>query len=165
MNTTGEIPHRINQKTIRVCEDVKINVKLKLSALWIALMFLYTYADILGFYAPGNIEELISGEIAGIRMTQELLLGSTILMMIPSAMVFLSLSLQAKANRLVNIIVGIVYIIVLGGTFLTGRNPAYYILFGLLKAVLLAMIVWHSWKWPKKEDVRGCKINCVNGLS
>ena len=68
-------------------------------------------------------------------------------------MVFLSLSLQAKANRLVNIIVGIVYIIVLGGTFLTGRNPAYYILFGLLKAVLLAMIVWHSWKWPKKEDV------------
>ena len=151
MSTTREIPHRTNQKTIRVFEDVKVNVKLKLSALWIALMFLYTYADILGFYAPGNIEELISGEIAGIRMTQELLLGSAILMVIPSAMVFLSLSLQAKANRLVNIIVGIVYIIVLGGTFLTGRNPAYYILFGLLKAVLLAMIVWHSWKWPKKE--------------
>ena len=93
MSTTREIPHRTNQKTIRVFEDVKVNVKLKLSALWIALMFLYTYADILGFYAPGNIEELISGEIAGIRMTQELLLGSAILMMIPSAMVFLSLSL------------------------------------------------------------------------
>ena len=127
MNTTREIPHRMDQKTIRVFEDVKVNVKVKLSALWIALMFLYTYADILGFYAPGNIEELISGESAGIRMTQELLLGSAILMMIPSTMVFLSLALQAKANRLVNMFVGIVYIVVLGSIFLIGRNPAYYI--------------------------------------
>jgi len=155
MNTTREIPHRTNPKTIRVFEDVKVNVKLKLSALWIVLMFLYTYADILGFYAPGNIEELISGEIAGIRMTQGLLLGSAILMVIPSAMVFLSLTLHAKANRWVNIIVGIVYIVVLGSTFLTGRNPAYYILFAMLKAVFLALIVWHAWKWPKKDEVNG----------
>jgi len=151
MNTAREIPHRTDQKTIRVFEDVKVNVKLRLSALWIALMFLYTYADILGFYAPGNIEELISGEIAGIQMTQELLLGSAILMAIPSAMVFLSLALQAKASRLVNIIVAIAYIVVLVSTFFTGRNPAYYILFAILKAVILTMVVWHAWKWPRKE--------------
>ena len=141
MNTTREIPYSSNPKTIRVFEDVKVNVKIKLSALWIALMFLYTYADILGFYAPGNIEELISGEIAGIQMTQELLLGSTILMAIPSVMIFLSLTLNAKANRLVNIIIGLVYIVVLVSTFLTGRNPAYYILFAILKAVLLVLII------------------------
>ena len=105
-------------------QDVKINVKTKLSALWIALMFCYTYADILGFYAPGNIEELIAGEIAGIQMTQGLLLGSAVLMAIPSAMIFLSLALKAKANRLVNIIAGLVYLAVLGSTFLTGRNPS-----------------------------------------
>jgi len=151
MNTTRETPHSSNPKTIRVFEDVKVNVKIKLSALWIALMFLYTYADILGFYAPGNIEELISGEIAGIQMTQELLLGSTILMAIPSVMVFLSLALNAKANRLVNIIIGLVYIVVLGSTFLTGRNPAYYILFAILKAVLLVLIIWQAWKWPTQQ--------------
>ena len=151
MNTTREIPHSSNPKTIQVFEDVKVNVKIKLSALWIALMFLYTYADILGFYAPGNIEELISGEIAGIQMTQELLLGSTILMAIPSVMVFLSLALNAKVNRLVNIIIGLVYIVVLGSTFLTGRNPAYYILFAILKAVLLVLIIWQAWKWPTQQ--------------
>lgn len=151
MNTTRETPHSSNPKTIRVFEDVKVNVKIKLSALWIALMFLYTYADILGFYAPGNIEELISGEIAGIQMTQELLLGSTILMAIPSVMVFLSLALNAKANRLVNIIIGLVYIVVLVSTFLTGRNPAYYILFAILKAVLLVLIIWQAWKWPTQQ--------------
>ena len=34
-------------------EDVKINVKLKLSALWAAVMFLYVYADIKAFLGRG----------------------------------------------------------------------------------------------------------------
>ena len=113
-------------------------------------MFCYIYADILGFYAPGNIEELMSGEIAGIQMTQTMLLGSAMLMAIPSVMVFLSLTMKAKANRLANIIAGLVYMGVLGSTFLTGRNPAYYIFYAILKAVLIALIVWHAWKWPKQ---------------
>ncbi len=115
-------------------------------------MFLYTYADILGFYAPGNIEELLSGEIAGIQMTQGVEMGSALLMAIPSVMIFLSLMLKANANHLVNILVGVVYIVVLGSTFLTGRNPAYYMLFTILKAVVLALIVWHAWKWPEREE-------------
>ena len=138
-------------KTAGILEDVKINVKIKLSALWVALMCCYTYADILGFYAPGNLEELLSGVIAGIEMTQGLLLGSAVLMAIPTAMVFLSLTLPAKANRLANIIVGTVYMGVLGSTFLTGRNPAYYIFYAIGKAMLIALIVWHAYKWPRKE--------------
>jgi len=140
-----------NTKHSKNLEDVKINVKIKLSALWITLMFCYTYADILGFYAPGNLEELISGEIVGIQMTQGLLLGSAILMVVPSVMVFLSLVLKANANRMVNIIVGIAYLGVLGSTFFTGRNPAYYLLFATVKALLLVLILWHAWKWPKRD--------------
>jgi hypothetical protein len=138
-------------KTASFLQDVKINVKTKLSALWVTLMFCYTYADILGFYAPGNLEELLAGEIAGIQMTQGLLLASAVLMAIPSAMVFLSLALRAKANRWVNIVVGIVYMGVLGSTFLTGKSPAYYILYATVKAMLIALIVWHAYKWPRKE--------------
>jgi hypothetical protein len=151
MNALKGSPLEKTPKDAKALEDVKINSKTKLSALWIALMFLYTYADILGFYAPGNIEELISGQIAGIQMTQGLLVGSAILMAIPIAMVFLSLTLQAKANRLVNIGAAVVYILVLGSTFFAGRNPAYYLLFAILKAALLALVIWHAWTWPKKE--------------
>jgi len=95
-----------NTKHPKNPEAVKINSKIKLSSLWIALMFCYTYADILGFYAPGNLKELISGEIAGIQLSQGLLVGSAILMVIPSVMVFLSLVLKAKANRLVFVFFG-----------------------------------------------------------
>lgn len=140
-----------NQKPPRMLQDMSVNVKIKLSALWVVLMFCYTYADILGFYAPGNLEELIAGEIAGIQMTQGLLFGSALLMAIPSVMVFLSLALKAKVNRLANIIVGIIYLAVLGSTFLTGRNPAYYLFYATVKAVLIALIVWHAWRWPRKE--------------
>ena len=35
--------------------DRTIDRKIKLAVLWAALMFCYTYADILGFYAPGNL--------------------------------------------------------------------------------------------------------------
>jgi hypothetical protein len=138
-----------DRSTAGVLADVRVNVKIKLAALWIALMFSYTYADILGFYAPGNLEELLSGGIAGIQMTQGVLLGSAVLMAIPTAMVFLSLVLPAKANRLVNIIVGAAYMAVLAGTFLTGRNPAYYIFYATGKAVLIALIVWFACKWPR----------------
>lgn len=148
-----EIIMYTNTKHPKILEDVKvnINIKIKLSALWIALMFCYTYADTLGFYAPVNLEELISGEIAGIQMTQGLLVGSAILMLVPSVMVFLSLVLKAKANRLVNIIVGIVYLGVLGSTFFTGRNPGYYLLFATVKALLLILVIWFAWKWPKRD--------------
>lgn len=141
------------KRTAGPFEDVKINVKVKLAALWIALMFFYTYADILGFYAPGNLEELISGEIAGIRMTQGVLLGSAALMAVPSLMAFLSLALSAKADRLVNIIVAVVYMGVLTSTFFTGRNPVYYLFLAIGKALLIALIVWHAWKWPRQESM------------
>jgi hypothetical protein len=131
--------------------DTKIDCKIKLAALWIVLMFCYTYADILGFYAPGNLKELVSGEIAGIQMTPGVLLASAVLMAIPSAMIFLSLALEARVNRWVNIIVGIVYMGVLVGTFFTGRNPAYYIFYAIGKALLIALIVWHAYRWPERE--------------
>ena len=140
-----------SKTTARTLQDVKIDVKIKLSALWVALMFCYTYADILGFYAPGNLAELLSGEIAGIQMTQGLLLASAILMAIPTAMVFLSVAFKARASRLANIIAGIVYMGVLGSTLLTGRTPAYYVFYVVGKALLLALIIWHACKWPKKQ--------------
>lgn len=140
----------VNKKNTGILEDLQPNIKIKISALWISLMFCYTYADILGFYAPGNLEELLSGGIAGIQMTQGLLFGSALLMAVPILMIFVSLVLKAKSNRLVNIIAGILYLGVLGSTFFTGRYPAYYLFLGAIKALLLGLIVWQSWKWPKK---------------
>lgn len=52
-----------------IFEDVRIGVRLKISALWIVMLFLFAYGDIFGLFAPGHIEEVIGGEISGIEIT------------------------------------------------------------------------------------------------
>jgi hypothetical protein len=131
-------------------EDVKVNVKMKLSALWITLMFAYSYADVLGFYSPGNLAEILTGEIGGVPLTQEMLLAMAGLMALPIVMVFLSLILAPKVNRVLNIIVGIFQIVVLLATFLT-TITAYYIVLAGIELVCLVLIIWFAFKWPKQE--------------
>ena len=143
------------KNTTRILEDVKINVKIKLAALWVTLMFFYLYADVLAFYQPGHIEDVISGEVVGIQINQVFLLGSAMLMAIPSVMVFLSLALKAKANRWTNIILGIFHAGVLLTTMFipveAEETWIYYIFYMIVEALFIALIVWHAWKWPKQE--------------
>ena len=138
-----------NKKTAKM-EDVKINVKIKLSALWATVMFIYLYVDVFGFFKPGIIEDAIAGTVWKFQITQVWLLGVIILMTIPSLMVFLSIALKAKANRWANIIVGILQIVINLG-FVIGESYAFYIFGTIVEVVLLSLIVWYAWKWPKQE--------------
>jgi len=141
-----------NKKTVSMLEDVKINVKIKLSALWVTVMLCYAYGDILGFMKPGALEHYIKGIGAtGAPMTQLTLLAIAIAMAIPSVMVFLSLTLKTKANRWANIILGIFYTCFVALVNF-GLEPSYYFMFlSIVEVVLTALIVWYAWKWPKQE--------------
>ena len=141
-----------NKKTARIMEDVKINVKTKLSALWAALMFLYIYGDLTTFYKPGMINEIIAGKMGPLGpTTQVVLLGIAVLMAIPGVMVFLSLALKPKASRWANIILGVIYTVVMLITMLLPGAWAYYIFLGIVEVVITVLIVWYAWKWPKQE--------------
>ena len=130
-------------------EDIKINVKVKLALFWVALMFFYLYNDLFSFFKPGTVEELVGGSLEGIVFTQELLFGAALLMALPSIMIFLSLTLKAKLNRMVNIIVGIFHMVVLVGTLMVpGDLWVFYATYMVFEAVFIILIVWHAWKWP-----------------
>ena len=143
-----------NRNAVRRLQDIKIDVKIKLSALWVALMCFYLYRDVLGFMEPGHVEDLLAGELAGVRMTQAVLLGSAVLMAIPTVMVFLSLALKARVNRWVNIILGIAHMALLAGTFFVGKISALYAFYAIAEFLLMVLIVWHAWKWPRLEDTK-----------
>ena len=127
-------------------EDVKINVKMKLSALWVALMLLYIYADILSLFRPGKIEKMMEGFMGPFPVTQGSLLVFSILMMIPAVMVFLSLALKPTVSRWANIILGVLYTLV-NISNLIGETWVYYMLLGVVEIVLTSLIVWYAWKW------------------
>ena len=141
-----------NSKARARLVDFDVNVKIKLAGLWVALMFFYLYRDVLGFMEPGHVEDLLAGELAGVRMTQAILLGSAVLMAIPSVMVFLSLALKAEANRWVNIILGIVHIGILLSTLFVGQISVLYAFYAVVEFLLIVLIVWHAWKWPRLEE-------------
>ena len=135
----------INKTTEK--EDMKINVKMKLSALWVALMLIYIYADILSNFKPGAIEKMMGGFMGPFPVTQGSLLSASILMIIPAVMVFLSLALKSKANRWVNIILGVLYTFVNIGNSIGEASWIFYMFFVVVEIALTLLIVWNAWKW------------------
>ncbi len=132
-----------NKKTARILVDVKII----LSALWVAQMFIYQQGDLLRLYSG----DFIAGEIGGMQISQEMLwLVAAITMTIPVVMVFLSLTLKYKANRWANIIVAIFFFVynLIG----LPSYPSAYDKFLLIVALVFNVLtVWYAWKWSKQE--------------
>jgi uncharacterized protein DUF6326 len=131
-------------------EDVRIGVRLKISALWIAMLFLFAYGDIFGFFAPGQIEEVVAGEIAGIEITQVFLFGISVYIAIASVMIFLSLVLRPSVNRWTNIVLPILYIVSIVASSI-GETAAYFLFLSVAESALLLLIIWYAWTWPRQE--------------
>ena len=136
-----------DRKSGPVLEELRIPTQVKLAGLWATVMFMYIYVDIIGFYQPGNIENILVGKAGGFDITQTWLLSVLMIMTIPAFMVFLSLALPAKANRYTNVSLGAIHIFIAMGTA-AGAAGAYYIFGSIVEAVLLSLIVWIAWKWP-----------------
>ncbi len=118
------------------------DVRIILSATWVALMLTYLLGDVLRIYA-GDFKP---GEIAGKKITQNLLLGMAILMTIPILMVFLSLTLSYPLNRWTNIIAAIVFFgfNLLGLPTYRSNYDRFLILVGL---GFNALTIWYAWQW------------------
>lgn len=131
-------------------EDIKVSLKLKLATLWTAFMFLYIYVDYFALYMPGKMEDILAGVVFKFDITRGFLLAALVSVTIPALMIFLSVSLQAKANRWANIIVAAVYI--LYSLFnLTGEVWMHMVFGAVVEVILLCAIIRCAWKWPCVE--------------
>ncbi|MCW5914253.1 MAG: hypothetical protein KIT66_06570 [Chitinophagaceae bacterium] len=132
-------------------EDLKVNVKIKLSALWAASTFCYLYGDYFELYLPKKVERLLVGE--NILDNPGKLFAAAVLMTIPATMVFLSIVLRPKINRILNIIFGLLFTTIMLLIAFTSLTPwrTFYVFLALVESILTALIVWYSWKWPKQK--------------
>ena len=128
--------------------DTKIPVQIKLSALWASVMLCYIYADYFGLYVPGALQKMLDGQMAPLGpTTQGILLGTSIMLAIPSLMIFLSVALRPKLNRWLNICFGILYSLVI---LITMWAWAFYIFYGIVEIALTGLVVWYALSWPKE---------------
>lgn len=129
-----------------------MDIKEKLSLLWVFALFNYIYADILSIYEPGIVEELMTGSIGGIEFTQGLLLGAAVLMETAILMVVLSRILEYRVNRLANIIFGTVHTLSVFISLFVGTKPAlFYIFFSTIEMATTLLIIGLAWKWTVPE--------------
>ena len=130
----------------------EMNIKVKLSTLWIFAMFNYLYADVMSLMDPEGLKNIMTGQVGSIQITQGFLLGAAILMETAIAMVLLSRVLKYGANRWANIIAGVIHTAAVFLSMFVGTTPAlYYLLFGTIEIVCTLFIVWYAWRWPKPE--------------
>ena len=137
------------QPTPATLEDQRLPVRAKLVAAWTSFVLLYAYVDILGFYTPGTVRDILDGKVHTFDLSQVFSITALTLVSIPIFMVALSAVLTPRANRITNLVVAAVYVPVTvfnvaGGFYL------YYYGFGVvLELIVLALIVRYAWNWPR----------------
>ena len=134
----------------RTFEDAKVGVRCKIAALWVAMLLLFAYGDIFGLFRPGQLQEVMAGEISGMAITQGFLLAVSLYVAIASVMVFLSLVLSPAVNRWTNIVLASLYVVSILASAI-GETSAYYWFLSITESALLLLIVWYAWTWPRRE--------------
>lgn len=128
------------------------DMKVRLSTLWVFVMFNYLYCDIVGLMDPVLLKQIMTGNAGTIQITQGFLLGASILMEIPIAMVLFSRVLKYRVNRWANIIAGTIMTVVQISSLFFGSAPTiYYFFFSMIEVSCTALIVWYAWKWLNPE--------------
>ncbi len=158
-NATTELEDvKVMEKTMhassnatRELEDLKVNVKLKLAGLWASFMFLYVYVDVIGFFKPGFIQDILAGRVWEFEITQTWALAALVLVTIPSLMVFLSLALPARANRWTNIVVAALYVPISIFNVIGGVWVFYFWFAVIVEVALLSLAIRYAWTWPATE--------------
>jgi uncharacterized protein DUF6326 len=132
----------------RKFEPSHVNVRIKISALWTSMLFVFAYVDLFSLYRPDFRADVEAGEIGGYTVNQSFLLGTTVYVVIPSLMVFCALVLRPRVNRIANIALSIVYALTIIAGAIGEWN--YYIVGSAIEAALLATIIYYAWTWPKE---------------
>jgi hypothetical protein len=133
-------------------QDTRIDVKLVLSALWIAMLIVFAYGDIFGLFRADVLRAALDGRMAatGLAVDQVFLALTDVYILIPTLMVVLTLVLRARVNRVVNIVVALVYAVSIIASCV-GETWVYYFLGSAVEVVLLIAIVRTAWRWPRTE--------------
>ncbi len=131
--------------------DARPDVRVVLAGLWVSMLFVFAYADILGFWREDVIRGALRGQVpdSGPEINQTFLALATVYVLVPSNMVAASLLAPARINRPANLVVSAIYLVsVLASA--AGEGWTYYILGTVAEAILLVAIAGVAWRWPRK---------------
>ena len=142
-----------NKTNSNELEDFNINVKVKLSALWASVTFLYIYGDYFELYVPNKVQGIINSNSMLDHPAK--LFAAALLLAIPALMICLSIILKPSINRGLNLIFGIFFTGIMLLIALTSFSEwrAFYVFYAFLESGLTTIIVWYAWNWTRIKEV------------
>ena len=147
--TTTTQPTQPTTSTTPALHDPPLPVRAKLAAAWASFMFFYIYVDYLHLYKPGAVDDILSGVVFEFDISQTFVVVSLALVGIPGLMILLSAALPARASRMLNLVVALLYVPV-SAFNLAGESWWYFYGLGaLVEIVLLGFIIRSAWTWPR----------------
>jgi len=126
-----------------------MDMKSRLSTLWIFASLNYLYCDVASLMDPQLLPQYLRGNVNGLKFTPGFLLAAGVLVEIFIAMVLLSRLLPYRANRWANIAAGTVLTAVQIATVLFTAPAPYYAFFSAIEIATTVTIVWYAWKWTE----------------
>jgi hypothetical protein len=99
---------------------------------------------------PKKIEGFINGDT--MLDNPQKLFAASVLMAIPSLMIFLSLVSKPKINKWLNIVFGVIYTAIMILIAITSIAPwwTFYVFLAIVESCITSLVVWYSWTWPKQ---------------
>lgn len=133
--------------------DSKVNERIVLSGLWICMLFVFAYVDIFGFMRADVINGILDGKVSstGLGIDQTFLTLTVLFILIPTLMVAFSLLARAKVNRVVNIVVSVLYVASIVAMTI-GEIWVYYILGSVVEVAILLTITGIAWRWRARTE-------------
>ena len=152
MRTPQSHTARTNPPSHSALEDRRIPVQAKLAAAWTSFMFLYIYVDYFHLYKPGVIDQIRGGVVFELDISPTLLTMMLASVAIPALMVMVSMTVPARVNRAINLVVASLYI-PYSVVNAAGESWDWAFFYGLsigLEVLLLAFILRSAWTWPRR---------------
>jgi hypothetical protein len=115
-----------------------------LSRLWIFATLNYLYCDVIGLMDSKMLKQYQTGEVDGLVIDEDLLLGAAIFMQVPMSMVFLSTALPPRASRIANIAAGTLMTGVQTATLFIGTPTKYYLASSIVEIGTTAFITGYA---------------------
>ncbi len=134
--------------------NYNINIRTKLAFLWATIMSLYIYADFFSLMTPNKIKRMMDLETPLGPTTPTMLIGFSILLIIPALMLPVCILLRPILSKWMNIIIGFLYaaisvLIIISD--ISSEWMSFFVIYQIIELFIFFIIVKLAWKWPREK--------------
>ena len=124
---------------------IAIDIRLKIAALWTATLLIFGYVDLFSLYRSDVRADLDAGRLFAFDVSQTFLFFTTLYIVLPSLMIYLTLVLPRGTSRVLNIALAAVYAVTIVGSAV-GEGATFWWV-APLRPCFSAPVVYHAWTW------------------